>query len=105
MKYDMFLSIRFIVCLFVVVGSISLPVIAQETVTPDSLTLEHSITLSLKHNRDVQQSRIRTRGEAINLRQAKQNLLPSLYASMSHSYSQGRFINPTANQYVEENFT
>lgn len=101
----MFLSIRFIVCLFVVVGPISLPVIAQETVTPDTLTLEHSITLALKHNRDVQQSRIRTRGEAINLRQAKQNLLPSLDASMSHSYSQGRFINPTTNQYVEENFT
>src|SRR5690606_6701120 len=57
------------------------------------------------HNRDVQRSRMLAENQAINLRQAKQNLLPSLEAGMSHSYSQGRFINPTTNQYVEENFT
>ena len=101
----MFLRIHYIVCLFAAIGAAVLQINAQGTVTADTLTLERSITLALEHNRDVQQSRIRTRGETINLRQAKQNLLPSLEAGMGHSYSQGRFINPTTNQYVEENFT
>ncbi|MGV3762309.1 TolC family protein [Parapedobacter sp.] len=100
----MLLTIRYIVCLFTAFGVISAPAVAQEMLIPDTLTLEGSIALALEFNRDVQQSRIRTGGEAINLRQAKQNLLPSLEAGMSHSYSQGRFINPTTNQYVEENF-
>src|SRR3546814_82168 len=102
---DMLLPIRYIACLFATVGAASLHTNAQNTLTPDTLTLERSIALALEHNRDVQQSHTRTRGEAINLRQTKQNLLPSLEAGMSHSYSQGRFINPTTNQYVEENFT
>lgn len=101
----MFLPIRYITWLFVAFGANSLHTIAQDTMVPDTLTLERSIALALEHNRDIQQSRLQTRNEAINLRQTKQNLLPSLEAGMSHSYSQGRFINPTTNQYVEENFT
>jgi len=102
---DMLLLIRYIACLFVAAGTIFLQVVAQEMPTPDTLTLERSIELALAHNRDVQQSRIQTRGAAINLRQAKQNLLPSLDAGMSHRYSMGRDIDPTTNQYVNENFT
>lgn len=101
----MFLRIRYIVCLFAAIGAAVLQINAQGTVTADTLTLERSITLALEHNRDVQQSRIRARGEAISLRQAKQNLLPSLEAGMSHRYSMGRDIDPTTNQYVNENFT
>lgn len=101
----MFLPIRYIVCLFAVVGVASVQANAQDTPIPDTLTLERSVTLALTHNRDVQRSRMLAENQAINLRQAKQNLLPSLEAGMSHSYSQGRFINPTTNQYVEENFT
>ncbi|MEC3880710.1 TolC family protein [Parapedobacter sp. 10938] len=99
----MLLPIRYIACLFTAAGAF-LQVVAQEAPTTDTLTLERSTALALEFNRNVQQSHIRARGAAINLRQAKQNLLPSLDAGMSHSYSQGRFINPTTNQYVEENF-
>src|SRR5690606_31200045 len=101
----MFLRIRYIICLFAAIGAAVLQINAQSMLTPDTLTLARSITLALEHNRDVQQSRIRTRGEAINLRQTKQNLLPSLEAGMSHRYSMGRDIDPTTNQYVNENFT
>src|SRR5690606_7701095 len=101
----MLLPIRYIVCLFAAVGAIFLQVVAQETPIPDTLTLVRSIELALEYNRNVQQSRIQTRGAAINLRQAKQNLLPSLDAGMSHRYSMGRDIDPTTNQYVNENFT
>src|SRR5690606_34793037 len=101
----MFLRIRYIICLFAAIGAAAMQINAQSMLTPDTLTLARSITLALEHNRDVQQSRIRTRGVAINLRQAKQNLLPSLDAGMSHRYSLGRDIDPTTNQYVNENFT
>ncbi|MFB2118059.1 TolC family protein [Parapedobacter sp. 2B3] len=100
----MFLPIRYIVCLFAAIGAAAMQVNAQSMLTPDTLTLERSITLALTHNRNVQQSRLLAEHQAINLRQTKQNLLPSLEAGMGHSYSQGRFINPTTNQYVEENF-
>src|SRR5690606_13039115 len=86
-------------------GATSSHTIAQDTIVPDTLTLERSIALGLAYNRDVQRSRLQTRNEAINLRQTKQNLLPSLEAGMSHRYSQGRDIDPTTNQYVDENFT
>lgn len=102
---DMLLPIRYIVCLFVALGAVTWQASAQDMFTPDTLTLERSIALALKHNRDVQLSRLQTRGEAINLRQTKQNLLPSLEAGMNHRYSQGRNIDPTTNQYVEQNFT
>lgn len=101
---DMFLPTRYITCLFTSLCAIAFQASAQDTPATDTLTLERSIALALEHNRDVQQSHLRTQGEAINLRQTKQNLLPSLEAGMSHNYSQGRFINPTTNQYVEENF-
>ena len=96
----MSLSIRTIACLFVALGALISPVLAQDT-----LTLEQSIALALEHNRDVQQGQLQSQLSRINLRQAKHNLLPTLDASMNHGYSQGRTINPTTNQYVEENFT
>lgn len=71
----------------------------------DTLTLERSIALALEHNRNVQQSRLQSQQSRINLRQAKHNLLPTLDAGMSHRYSQGRDIDPTTNQYIDENFT
>src|SRR3546814_14517529 len=97
---DMLLPIRYIACLFATVGAASLHTNAQNTLTPDTLTLERSIALALEHNRDVQQSHNRTRGEAINLRQTKQNILPSLEAGMSNIYSQGRLIKPTERKRV-----
>src|SRR3546814_1781953 len=53
---DMLLPIRYIACLFATVGAASLHTNAQNTLTPDTLTLERSIALALEHNRDVQRS-------------------------------------------------
>ncbi len=92
-------SIHYIICATLVAASISQSVIAQDT-----LTLERCIEIALKNNLDIRQSNIRTQAAGINYRQTKHNLIPSLGANLGHSYSQGRFINPTTNQYVEENF-
>lgn len=78
--------------------------IGQAAFAQDTLTLERCIELALENNLDVRQSNLQTQASAINYRQTKHNLLPTLGANFGHSYSQGRFINPTTNQYVEENF-
>lgn len=96
----MFNYIRYLICLVAIFNLAN-----QVTIAQDTLALERCIELALENNLEVQQSRIRTAGEAINLRQTKQSLLPAFDANLSHRYSQGRFINPTTNQYVEENFT
>lgn len=96
----MLLPIRRIAGLLMVFGALVSQGFAQDT-----LTLERSIALALEHNRNVQQSRLQSQQSRINLRQAKHNLLPTLDAGMSHRYSQGRDIDPTTNQYIDENFT
>ena len=96
----MLLPIRRIAGLLMVFGALISQSLAQDT-----LTLERSIALALEHNRNVQQSRLQSQQSRINLRQAKHNLLPTVDAGMSHRYSQGRDIDPTTNQYIDENFT
>ena len=96
----MFHRIRYIICSALITISIGQTVIAQDT-----LTLENCIKLALENNLDIRQSQIRTQAAGIDYRQTKHSLLPSLGANLGHNYSQGRFINPTTNQYVEENFT
>jgi len=102
---DMLVPLRYIVCAVVAFGTACSQAMAQAAISPDTLTLEQSIALALEHNRNVQQSRIQAQSEAIHLRQAKLNLLPSLSANLDHGYSQGRDIDPTTNQYVDKNFT
>lgn len=80
----------------VMLGLYGLSAFAQDT-----LTLEQSIQLALEQNLDVQQSHIRTQNQAINLRQAKHNLLPDLNAHLGHSFQVGRNIDPETNQYLD----
>lgn len=83
----------FVLCGFGV--ALTAPVYAQH-----SLTLEQSIELALERNLDAQQSRIRTQYQALELRQAKQSLLPDLNARLDHSFEIGRAIDPETNQYL-----
>ena len=90
----------FLIGLAIICTSTSMPVAAQDT-----LTLERCIALAIENNLETRRSHLQARAEGAQLKQAKYDLLPSLGANLGHSYSQGRFINPTTNQYVEENFT
>src|SRR5690606_31309717 len=40
----------------------------------------------------------------IAVNQAKNNRLPSLNADLGHGYNEGRSVNPTTNQFVEESY-
>ncbi|WP_257657289.1 TolC family protein [Parapedobacter lycopersici] len=71
----------------------------------DTLSLEQCIALALQQNINAQQSRLLIEQAEIDRRQAWQNQLPSLNATLGHSLSQGRRIDPTTNQYIERRFT
>lgn len=74
---------------------------AISALAQDTLTLEQSIQLALEQNLEVQQSHIRTQSQAIDLRQAKHSLLPTLNAQLNHSFEVGRATDPETNQYLD----
>ncbi|MFC3200150.1 TolC family protein [Parapedobacter deserti] len=89
-------NIRYLLyCLGMAFGLAGQPAIAQDT-----LTLENCIRLALQQNLEVQQSRIRTQSQAIEMRQARHNLLPDLNANLGHYFEVGRAIDPETNQYL-----
>ncbi|MGK6352470.1 TolC family protein [Parapedobacter sp. DT-150] len=91
----MFNRIRYIIGL-----AVALNFATQATQAQDTLTLEQCIALALENNLDAQQGQIRTQVEGVNLRQAKQNLLPDLTGRLNHTFEVGRAIDPETNQYL-----
>jgi len=85
----------------IILGGVMLSVITLSAFGQDTLTLERSIQLALEQNLEVQQSHLRTQNQAIDLRQAKHNLLPDLNAQLGHSFQIGRNIDPETNQYLD----
>lgn len=69
-----------------------------------SLSLTDCIDLALKRNPRLQQSELNLSKNEISLKQAKNNRLPSLDAELGHGYNEGRSVNPTTNQFVEQNY-
>lgn len=76
---------------------------AQDIMQPKVLTLQQSLEIALRNNLQVRQSGINTDVAAINLRQARHNLLPDISADVTHGLNQGRSIDPFSNSYVEQN--
>lgn len=76
---------------------------AQDVSQPEVLTLQKSLEIALQNNLQVKQSGINTAVSAINLRQARHNLLPDISADLTHGLNQGRSIDPFSNSYVEQN--
>lgn len=62
-------------------------------------TLEDCISHALKNNISVKQSEIDMQSVEIDRLQAKGNFLPSLNASASYNFNEGKNINPVTNQY------
>src|SRR5215471_7910788 len=75
------------------------------SVKPESarLGLRQCIETGLKNNLDVLQSQLTMQSDKINMDQAKLNLLPDLNGAASHSFSQGRSIDPYSNTPVTQN--
>ena len=67
-----------------------------------SITLQQAVETGIKNNLDVQQSDLRMQTAAVNLRQAKANVFPSLEGFANHGINQGRSIDPFTNSFVNQ---
>lgn len=71
----------------------------------DSLfTLQQCLNIAIKNNLQVKQSNANSQLAGIDLRQAKENLIPSISGSASRDYSQGRSLS-SSNTYVNQSQT
>ena len=66
-------------------------------------TLQQCIDSALKNNIIVQQRFLLMQSAQIDWRQTKSNLLPSMIGSVFHGTSQGKSIDPSSNNYVNQN--
>jgi len=90
-----------IVCLFV--GG-QLKVLSQPG-NVNKLTLKKCVEAAINNNLQVRQSDLQMQAGAVNLKQAKANLLPDLSGTFNHGISQGRSIDPFTNGYINQKLT
>ncbi|MBE7178152.1 MAG: TolC family protein [Mucilaginibacter polytrichastri] len=64
-------------------------------------TLQQCIETAIKNNLDVQQSELDMQSARISWQQAKESLLPTVGADLSHNFNQGRSIDQFTNTYVD----
>jgi outer membrane protein len=94
---------RYILALLFITGSIISR--AQQTDTTNLLTLQKVLDIAVKNNLQVKQSLTNEELAHINLRQSKENLLPSISGTAGRSFSQGRGISTVTNTYVNQSAT
>lgn len=93
--------VRFLGALFALLTHLS--AVAQPNDPPEALrfTLAECVDYAVKNNLSVQQSGWEVVRNEVALRQSRADLLPSVNANTSVSYSVGRTINQFTNDYVE----
>lgn len=67
------------------------------------MSLKQCVETAITNNLDIKQKGILMDNAAINLKQANDNRLPDLNASINHGLSQGRSIDPFTNGYIDQN--
>lgn len=68
------------------------------------LSLAECIERAVKNNPTLRRSELNLSRNQINYAQAQYNRLPSLNGNVGHSYNQGRSINSTTNQFVDNSY-
>ena len=82
------------ITLFIIVTNIAA---SQEV-----LTLDESIAIAINNNLEVAQAGMQAEVAAINLKQSKNNKLPTINGTITHGINQGRSIDPFSNSYVNQ---
>lgn len=67
-------------------------------------TLEHCVQYALNHNISIKQDSLTARLARYTLKQSELSQLPALSANGSYGRSFGRSVNPTTNQFIDENY-
>jgi len=92
---------KYILTLLFITGTLG--VYAQSADT--AFTLQKCLDIAVKNNLQVKQSGINAESARIDLRQSRENLLPSIGANASRSFYNGRGISPITNAYVNQSQT
>lgn len=87
----------FIGIIHVFIFLFSFSILSQET-----WSLEQCVTIALQNNPNVHRAELHYEKDKIDKRQAWQNALPTIEGNLGHSWSQGRSIDPTTNQFIEQ---
>lgn len=83
--------------ILVLIFLFSLSIFGQEV-----WSLEQCIEIALKNNPIVHRAELQYEKDKINKHQAWQNALPTIEGNIGHSWNQGRSIDPTTNQFIEQ---
>jgi outer membrane protein len=78
---------------------------AQAQQRDSVLTLQQCLDIAIKNNLNVKQTGLTMDQDHIYLKQAKENLLPSITGNIGRTLSQGRSINPVTNTYLNQSLT
>ncbi|MBS1754454.1 MAG: TolC family protein [Ferruginibacter sp.] len=68
----------------------------------NKFTLNQCIETALHNNTLVKQAGLRADAAGVNLKQAKNNLLPAVNGSFNYGFQQGRSVNPITNSYINQ---
>jgi len=66
------------------------------------LTLEDCIEIALKKNPSLHRNELQYKRARIEKQEAWHNLLPGIEGGIGHSWNQGKSIDPTTNQFIEQ---
>ncbi|MBV8390167.1 MAG: TolC family protein [Mucilaginibacter sp.] len=93
---------KYILTLFFITGAIFAN---AQVATDTAFSLQKCLDIAIKNNLQVKQSNTTAESAKIDLRQSKENLLPSINANASRSFYNGRGISPVTNAYVNQSQT
>jgi outer membrane protein len=71
----------------------------------NTFTLQQCLDIAIKNNLNVKQTGLTMEQDRINLKQQRENLLPSITGGANRTLSQGRGINSVTNTYVNQSLT
>ncbi|MDO3625118.1 TolC family protein [Mucilaginibacter sp. BT774] len=80
-------------------------ILANAQGTDTLFTLQKCLDIAIKNNLQVKQSNMTAESAKIDLRQSKENLLPSINANAQRTFYNGRGISPVTNAYVNQSQT
>ncbi|KGE15443.1 TolC family protein [Sphingobacterium deserti] len=92
-------NLRYIVFLWICVFSSDAALGQSES----KMSLATCVSIAIKNNPGLRRSELELARNEVNYRQARYNRLPTLNGNISHNYSEGRSINSTTNQFVDNN--
>jgi len=73
--------------------------------TQTKYNLQQCMEIAFKNNPDVKQAELSAENTKINYDQSKSNMIPTLNAGITHTFYDGRSINPYTNSYIDQSNT